>query len=666
MKMKLRPLSLRTKLILSFLGVIVLGAILTMIFGSRLVRNTIIDEAQRKVKHDLSSAWMVFDNKLNHIRDIVSFNAERESIKDAIINKDNDILLRYLNRVRSQRGLDILTLTDSTGKVIVRTRNPEIVGDDQSQDEITKMALTIGDYAAPQIVSCEELLKEGKDLADRAYMEFVPTPKAAPRPEDREINGMMLKAASSVVDEQGRILGVLYGGILINRTFDIVDSVKELVFKDETYMGREVGTATIFQHDLRISTNVRNEKGDRAIGTRVSKEVNTAVLERGEPWIDRAFVVNDWYITAYEPIRNINDEIIGILYVGMLERPYIDTTNRVIFGFSIIAILCVIVLLVILVFSTTRITNPLHKMVLATQKIAKGDLTHKLNVQSRDEIGALAQSFDRMTEELRVANLKLIEWGKTLEKKVEERTEEIRKMQAHLVEQEKLASLGKLAAGIAHEINNPLGGILIYSHLLLEDTKKKSPQYDNLKKIVKETSRCKDIVKGLLQFARPKDPEMIKTDINEILENSLSIMERQVLFQNINLERKYSTDLPKIVADSAQLQQVFMNIILNAAEAMDGNGTLTIKTCLQGDGEHISIEFTDTGHGIKEEDKMRLFEPFFTTKEVGKGTGLGLAISYSIIQKHEGTIKVTSQEEKGSTFTVILPVKKEIDHDENG
>ncbi|KPJ69952.1 hypothetical protein AMJ44_01315 [candidate division WOR-1 bacterium DG_54_3] len=664
--MKLRPLSLRTKLILSFLGVIVLGAILTMIFGSRLVRNTIIDEAQRKVKHDLSSAWMVFDNKLNHIRDIVSFNAERESIKDAIINKDNDILLRYLNRVRSQRGLDILTLTDSLGKVIVRTRNPEIVGDDQSQDEITKMALTIGDYAAPQIVSCEELLKEGKDLADRAYMEFVPTPKAAPRPEDREINGMMLKAASSVVDEQGRILGVLYGGILINRTFDIVDSVKELVFKDETYMGREVGTATIFQHDLRISTNVRNEKGDRAIGTRVSKEVNTAVLERGEPWIDRAFVVNDWYITAYEPIRNINDEIIGILYVGMLERPYIDTTNRVIFGFSIIAILCVIVLLVILVFSTTRITNPLHKMVLATQKIAKGDLTHKLNVQSRDEIGALAQSFDRMTEELRVANLKLIEWGKTLEKKVEERTEEIRKMQAHLVEQEKLASLGKLAAGIAHEINNPLGGILIYSHLLLEDTKKKSPQYDNLKKIVKETSRCKDIVKGLLQFARPKDPEMIKTDINEILENSLSIMERQVLFQNINLERKYSTDLPKIVADSAQLQQVFMNIILNAAEAMDGNGTLTIKTCLQGDGEHISIEFTDTGHGIKEEDKMRLFEPFFTTKEVGKGTGLGLAISYSIIQKHEGTIKVTSQEEKGSTFTVILPVKKEIDHDENG
>jgi len=663
--MKFRPLSLRTKLILSFLGVIVVGAILTMIFGSRLVRGTIIDEAQKKVKYDLSSAWMVFDDKLNHIKDIVSFTVQRESIQDLIANKRNDTLLRYLNRVRSQRGLDILTLTDNLGRVIVRTRNPEIVGDDQSQDEIVKKALIGGDYAAPQIISRDELLKEGKDLADRAYLEFVPTPKAAPRSEEKEINGMMLKAASSVIDEQGNMLGVLYGGILVNRTYEIVDRVKELVYKDETYKGREIGTATIFQHDLRISTNVRNERGERAIGTRVSKEVNTAVLERGEAWIDRAFVVNDWYITAYEPIKNINDKIIGILYVGILERPYIDTTNTVISTFALIAALCVVVLLVILVFSTTRITNPLQKMVVATQKIAKGDLSHKLNVKSRDEIGALAMSFDKMTEELKVANRKLIEWGKTLEKKVEERTKELTEMQSHLVQSEKLASLGKLAAGIAHEINNPLGGILIYSHLLLEDTDKKNPQYDNLKKIVKETTRCKDIVKGLLQFARPKDPEMILTDINEILENSLSIMERQVLFQNINLKKEYSTDLPKIVADSAQLQQVFMNIIINAAEAMDGDGTLSIRTFLGGDGKSIQIEFTDTGHGIKEEDKKRLFEPFFSTKEVGKGTGLGLAISYSIIQKHEGEIKVSSQEGKGSTFTVVIPVKREIEYDES-
>jgi two-component system NtrC family sensor kinase len=659
--MKFRAFSLRTKLVLSFLGVIIIGAILTMIFGSRLVKKTILDEAQEKVRYDLSSAWMVFNEKLNHIRDIVSFTAERESIQDAIARKEEDILHRYLARVRMQRELDILTLTDSTGKVIVRTRNPEIEGDDQSRDVIIKKALNGGNFASSQIVSREELLKEGEDLVDRAYMEFVPTPKAAPRPEDKEINGMMLKAASSVEDDKGNILGVLYGGILVNRDFTIVDRVKELVYKDKKYKGREIGTATIFQHDLRISTNVRDEKGERAIGTRVSKEVNEAVLDRGEAWIDRAFVVNDWYITAYEPIKNINGKIIGILYVGMLERPYIDTTNRVILTFAVIAVLCVLVLLLILIFSTTRIINPLQKMVVATQKIAKGDLTHKLYVKSKDEIGALAESFDRMTEELRRANQKLIEWGTTLEKKVEERTTEIKQMQAHLIQQEKLASLGKLAAGIAHEINNPLGGILIYSHLLLEDTKKEDPQYQNLEKIVKETTRCRDIVKGLLQFARPKEPEVTQIDMNATLDNALSLLESQAIFQNVTIKKNYADELPPVVADRSQLQQVFINIILNAVDAMDSKGTLTLKTAISEGEPFVMVSISDTGHGIKKGDRSRLFEPFFTTKEVGVGTGLGLAICYSIIQKHQGAIEVESEIGKGSTFTVKLPLMKDIE-----
>ncbi len=658
--MKSLRLSLRTKIILSFLVVIIIGGLLSLSFGSRLVKNTIISQAQAKVRHDLASAWMVFHERLNDIKEIVDLTAAREGIREAIKNNQKDLLLKYLGRVRKEYGLDILTMTDDKRKVIVRTRNPEVIGDDQSQDEIVNQAMKQGSVAYPQIVSREELLKEGKDLADQAYMEFIPTPKAAPRPEEKETSGMMLKAASSVVDEKNNLLGTLYGGILLNRNYEIVDRVKEIVYKEEKYKGREIGTATIFQHDLRISTNVKNEDGQRAIGTRVSKEVSIAVLQEGKAWIDRAFVVNNWYITAYEPIRNINDEIIGILYVGMLEKPYIDITNRVMLTFTIIASLCVVLLLVLLYFSTTRITNPLQKMVEATKKIAKGNLSHRVDVRSKDEIGELADSFNQMTKDLKIANEKLIEWGKTLEKKVEERTKELTEMQAHLLQSEKLASLGKLAAGIAHEINNPLGGILIYSHLLLEDTNKNSPYYENLKKIVKETSRCKDIVKGLLEFARPKEPETSLTGINDIVDRSLAIIERHALFQNIKIKKFYSSELPKIVADSAQLQQVFTNIILNAAEAMDGNGTLTLRTSLDGGGRYINIQFSDTGHGIKEEDRRRLFEPFFTTKEVGKGTGLGLAISYSIIQKHQGTIEVTSRAGQGATFKVKLPVKRKV------
>ena len=656
--MKFPALSLRTKLILSFLIVIIIGGLLSLSFGSRLVKDTIIREAQVKVKHDLSAAWMVFNEKLSDIKEVVSLTADREGLQEAIKNNDKDSILRNLNRVREESGLDILNLTDKNGIVAIRTRNPRVIGDDQSQNEIVREALKNGEIAFPQIVPREELLKEGKDLADQAYMEFIETPKAVPRPENKETSGMMLKAAATIRDENGTTLGILFGGILLNRNYYIVDRVKEIVYKGEKYKGRDRGTATIFQHDLRISTNVPNEEGERAIGTRVSREVNQAVLIEGQPWIDRAFVVNHWYITAYEPIKNINDEIIGILYVGMLERPYIDTTSRVMLTFTLMAFLFIVFLLVILYFATSRITNPLQKMVVATQEIAKGDLSHKVEVNSKDEIGYLADSFNQMTADLKTANQKLIEWGKTLEKKVEERTKELREMQEHLIQSEKLASLGKLAAGIAHEINNPLGGILIYSHLLLEDTSKKSPHYENLKKIVKETSRCKDIVRGLLEFARPKEPEMTLIDINDAVDRSLAIVEGQTIFQNITLDKTYTSDLPKIVADESQLQQVFMNIIINAAEAMDGKGKLSLSTSMNTDRTHIEIKISDTGHGIKEEDKKRLFEPFFSTKEVGKGTGLGLAISYSIIQKHQGTIDVKSEEGKGSTFTVKLPVKR--------
>jgi two-component system NtrC family sensor kinase len=478
---------------------------------------------------------------------------------------------------------------------------------------------------------------------------------ASRQAEGRETSGMMLEAAAPVLNEDGSLLGVLSGGVLVNRDYEIVDRVKRIVFKEGQYKGRELGTATIFQNDLRISTNVKDLQGKRAVGTLLMAEVKKAVLDEGRAWVARAFVVNDWYITAYEPIRDVTGRIIGILYVGTLERPYIDTANRVMLTFILIAGLCVLFLLVMLYFLTARMTRPLQRMVEATQEIAKGELSHKVQVTSHDEIGALACSFNQMTDRLREANEKLLGWGKTLEKKVEERTEELRAIQSHLIQSEKLASIGKLAAGIAHEINNPLGAVLIYSHLILEDTPPGQAHHENLKKIVRETTRCKDIVTGLLDFARPKEPQRQPTDIHELLDRCLAFTGQQALFQNIKVEKVFSPDVPRIVADAGQLQQVFMNIIFNAAEAMDGAGTLTLRTSYDPARDEIAVAIADTGHGIKAEDKGRLFEPFFTTKDVGKGTGLGLAISYGIVQKHQGTIDVQSEAGRGAMFTIRLP-----------
>ena len=646
-------LPLRMKFILSFLVVILFGGVLTLTLGTRLEHRTIFSLAQAKVRHDLASAWMVYNEKLSDIRDIIQLSSSQESIKDALQNNKKDVLLNYLSQVKNDFNLDVLNLTDAQGRILIRTSQPEISGDDQSGDSFVSRALRGETITATQIIPHEELMKE-KGLAEQAYLKILPTPKAAPSPKEFEEDGMFLKAASPLIDGKGRILGILYGGILLNRNYEIVDRVKEIVFKGEKYKGKEIGTATIFQRDLRISTNVKKENGERAIGTRVSKEVNQAVLQKGKSWIHRAFVVNDWYISAYEPIKNIDAQIIGILYVGMLEKPYIDLRNKVMAKFAGMAILSVILLLVILFFITSSIIQPLQQMVNATKKIADGNLNHKVKINFQDEVGQLGDSFNQMTENLKKANEKLIQWGKTLEKRVEERTNELQEMQDSLIRSEKMASLGKMAAGVAHEINNPLTSILLNTHLMLEKVEKNSRLSENLNLIAEETSRCSEIVRGLLEFSRQNPPEKNFADVNEIINTTLGILENQVAFQNIKIIKKLSLNLPQIQLDINKMKQVFWNLMINAAEAMSEGGTLTIASRISENKKNIEIEFTDTGMGIPKEYINKLFDPFFTTK--GGGTGLGLAVSYGIIEQHKGKIEVRSKEYKGSTFIISLPI----------
>ncbi len=225
-----------------------------------------------------------------------------------------------------------------------------------------------------------------------------------------------------------------------------------------------------------------------------------------------------------------------------------------------------------------------------------------------------------------------------------------------LVGSEKMASLGKLAAGIAHEINNPLGGILIYSSLMMEDLSEEDLKRGDLARIVQEAGRCKEIVKSLLEFARQTEPKMEPTDINRAINDGLFFLVNQALFHNIQIVKQLDLFLPFVRGNASQLKQVFMNIIVNAAEAMHGNGTLTITTSPAPDRKTVFVEFTDTGEGIPEENRTRIFDPFFTTKEVGKGTGLGLATSYGIIEDHGGKISVKSKVGEGTTFTIELPI----------
>ena len=648
--------SLRQKLILSFLAVIVTGGVLTLLFGTRLEHRTIIRLAEAKVRHDLDAAWMVYHEKLNSIHDVVLLTADQELTRGSLRSGRFEDLAARLNTVRRRFGLDILTLTDHRGRVVVRSRRPEAAGDNESRDPYVSRALGGDPVVGTAIVSRDELLKEGPDLAQRAHFDFIPTPMAAERTEGYEENGMMLKASTPVEDGHGATLGVLYGGLLFSRNYELVDRVKEVVFKGEKYKGHDVGTATLFQGDLRIATNVLDDKGNRAVGTRVSREVNDAVLKQGISYLGRAFVVNAWYITAYDPIRDVDGRTVGMLYVGMLERPYIDLRNRVMGTFVGLAGLLTLFLLVLQAFIARQISRPLASMVEATDRIARGDLDHRVQGEGRDELGQLARSFNRMTEDLHSAREDLTQWGRTLERRVEERTRELRDTQDQLIQTEKLASLGKMAAGVAHEINNPLTTILINAHLLLEQAARNEEDREVLKLIADETTRCAQIVGGLLDFARQTPAQEVPADINDIIERTLQLHEKQAFVRNIRFEKNLDRSLPEIELDRNKIRQVFSNLTINACEAMPDGGTLTVTSRLGAEGESVEVVFSDTGVGIPKENFPKLFDPFFTTKSFG--TGLGLAVSYGIIRQRGGTIDVRSEVGQGAVFTVRIPIKE--------
>jgi two-component system, NtrC family, sensor kinase len=652
---RFRDFSLRRKLVLSFLAVILIGGVLTLFVGTKIEHRTIISLAEAKVRHDMASAWMVYHEKLNSIRDIVRLSADQEFVAAALRHGRLEGAAARLDAIRVRFGLDVLTLTDASGRVVVRARRPDVAGDDQSGDPFVAGALRGESPAGTAVVPRQELLKEGPDLAEQAWFAFVPTPMAAERPEDHEEDGMMLKAAAAVMDG-GAPIGVLYGGLLFSRDYELVDRVKEIVYKGEKYKGHDIGTATLFQGDLRIATNVMDDRGNRAVGTRVSREVNEVVLGQGKPYLGRAFVVTAWYITAYEPIRDVAGRTIGMLYVGMLERPYIDLRNRVMATFVGLAGLCTVFLLVLQATIARLITRPLGVMVEATDQIARGELDHHVEEEGQDEIGHLAHSFNRMTGDLRAAREDLTQWGKTLERRVEERTAELRETQGQLIQSEKLASLGKMAAGVAHEINNPLTSVLLNTYLLLENHDGAGDEErEPLTLIADEASRAAKIVAGLLDFARQMPAQEVRADVNDIIERTLQLHEMQASVRNVRFEKDLDRSLPPVDLDKNKMQQVFSNLTMNAREAMPEGGTLAVRSRLSADGKSLEIVFSDTGVGIPKENIPKLFDPFFTTKSFG--TGLGLAVSYGIVRQRGGTIEVQSQVGRGSVFTVRLPLE---------
>lgn len=306
--------------------------------------------------------------------------------------------------------------------------------------------------------------------------------------------------------------------------------------------------------------------------------------------------------------------------------------------------------------------RPVKALERGTERLAAGDLGYQIEVHSNDEIGELANSFNSMSRQLQAERNENVSWTHTLEERVEQKTRELKRAHEHALHTEKMASIGKMAAVLAHEINNPLSGILTYAKLLhkwidRDDGGRNHHQEicDSLDLIASESRRCGDLVKNLLTFSRTTPMNLQATNLNQVVDRSLRLVQHQLDLAGIQVQPQLDPDLPPVLCDAAQIEQVLLALVMNALDAMPQGGNLWLTTSFGHEPNQVRIVVRDDGSGIPPEILPRIFEPFLTTKETGRGVGLGLAISHSILERHNGSIEVQSEAGRGTTFTVTLP-----------
>ena len=626
-----------------------------------------------KVQSDLAVAHGYFDQVKQGVGRRVETLAGSERLARALREQPGPAALgEMLRELQPRLQVDFLILLDSNGRVRAASSGPAL-GRDYSEWPVARRALA--GHAETEVAIFEPGWLAAIDpmLAEKARTSLIPTRNAQPTQRNEETRGMVMHAAAPIASssrEAGASAGVLVGGLLLNKNLDIVDRINEIVYPEGSLPLGSVGTATLFLDDVRIATNVRLFENVRAIGTRVSAAVRHTALDLGHTWLDRAFVVNDWYVSAYEPIADASGKRIGMLYVGYLEEPFQRARWFALAAVAVLFAATVAVAALVSLRLARHVSQPVERMHGTMSAIEAGQLDARVgdpvaDLASEDELAELAAHFDRLLDRLAEQTDALQRWGRELDSKVAERTQELalanqtlRSAQQRLVMSEKLAAIGQLAAGVAHEVNNPVAVIQGNLDVLRETLGNAAePVMDEIRLIQDQVFRIRLIVTKLLQFARPAEYagylEPIRLD--QVMQDSLVLVAHQMKKTNVAVMQELRATRP-VSVNRNELQQVLINLMVNALQAMPDGGTLRLES---GDREENGISggyvaVADSGQGISPTDRERLFDPFFTTKTTD-GTGLGLWVSLGIVQRYGGRIAVDCPPAGGSVFTVWLP-----------
>jgi signal transduction histidine kinase len=615
-----------------------------------------------KIRSDLAVAQGYFERVLGEVGSSTASVAESHALHQAIEGANEGRLVALLQALREREGLDFIQLRRPDGSLWLGDSGPARGPEPTSPTSPARAAVAQGGTSV-EVLTPEQLAVLGPTLAARVSVPLVDTLNAAPTDRAREDRAMVLLSTRAVLGTDARPLGHLQAGLLLNRNLPFIDHINQIVYPAGSLPYGSRGTATLFLDDVRISTNVRlfgAEQDERAIGTRVSQAVREVVLGSGRTWLDRAFVVNDWYVSAYEPIQDSAGRRVGMLYVGFTEEPFRWIKMSILLAIGVTSFLVMIGGAWVSLRWARRIFAPLETMAATMRRVEEGELQARVGGTGRhDEIGQLAGHLDHLLDTIDDKTRALQRWNAELDAKVSERTQELEAAQGQLVRSEKLATVGQLTASIAHEVNNPIaviqGNLDLMRELLGPDASKVRAE---MKLVDEQIERMRLIVTQLLQYARPTEfaGYVEALDPNRLVEESLVLAGHQLSSSGITVQQDLrATRQPAV--NRGEMQQVMVNLLVNAIQAMPHGGTLTLRSRDLADAAGPAVQWSvqDTGPGLSPELLSELFKPFVTRRK--DGTGLGLWISRNLVERYGGTLQASVRTDgvSGAVFTVRLP-----------
>ncbi len=659
--------------LLPLLGVLPLLGLVLLVWGNVALDRMLIT----KVRSDLAVAQGYFDRVQGEVAASTAAVADSQALAAALAGPgapDPARLRQLLLRFKQREQLDFINLRAADGQLLMADFDGAALAPGAGAPQPMLPSTPDGRTTATVAVltpAQQGLLSPA--LRARVPVGLVATRSALPTQRSHEDRAMVLQASAPLRNAAGQPVAWVQAGLLLNRNLPFIDHINAIVYPDGALPFGSKGTATLFLDDVRISTNVRlfsagDDSEQRAIGTRVSMAVRAAVLGRGGTWLDSAFVVNDWYVSAYAPLANADGQRVGMLYVGYLERPFTWLKYGVLAGIGAVFFAVMLAAALWSARWARQIFRPLEQMAQTMAKVEQGALTARVGaVRSGDEIGALAGHLDSLLDTIDDKTAALQRWNAQLDAKVaqrtaalEGRTRELQAAQNQLLRSEKMAAVGQLTASIAHEVNNPIaviqGNLDLVRDLLGADAARVATE---LQLVDQQIDRMRLIVTQLLQFARPTEYAgyVEAVDPQRALEDCLVLTGHLLARTHIRVERRFrATRLAGI--NRQELQQVLVNLMVNAIHAMPDGGSLGLHTDDWVDAQGrpgVAIAVADTGPGLDDELLRELFQPFVTRKK--DGTGLGLWISRSLVERYGGDITAGNRplsEGRGAVLQVLL------------